>query len=380
MKSDRRITTTSIYLFVLFAISACGGSSSNNRTQQPPADTTAPTVSTVQAPAGTTINRVVTLTATASDNVGVTEVRFIVDGTQLGSDTTSPYSFDWDTAAETDGDHLLRAEAADAAGNITQSAEVTVTVRNTVQLTVTLSGQEEVPPVNSQGTAQANLTVNLVTGGVQGDLTVTGITPTAAHIHDAFAGVNGPVLVPLDQDAGDPSLFTVPAAATLDAAGVDRLLAGGLYVNVHTAAAPGGELRGQVLPEDMALRFSNLSGAATVPQVDSFASGRVAVTINQVTGALVVQARVQGLDDATQAHVHEAYAGAAGPVSVALAQDPMDAGSWFVENASLNAAGLDAFTAGRLYVNVHSPANPAGEIRGQIVPEGIAVLFAELDG
>ena len=380
MKSDRRITTTSIYLFVLFAISACGGSSSNNRTQQPPADTTAPTVSTVQAPAGTTINRVVTLTATASDNVGVTEVRFIVDGTQLGSDTTSPYSFDWDTAAETDGDHLLRAEAADAAGNITQSAEVTVTVRNTVQLTVTLSGQEEVPPVNSQGTAQANLTVDLVTGGVQGDLTVTGITPTAAHIHDAFAGVNGPVLVPLDQDAGDPSLFTVPAAATLDAAGVDRLLAGGLYVNVHTAAAPGGELRGQVLPEDMALRFSNLSGAATVPKVDSFASGRVAVTINQVTGALVVQARVQGLDDATQAHVHEAYAGAAGPVSVALAQDPMDAGRWFVENASLNAAGLDAFTAGRLYVNVHSPANPAGEIRGQIVPEGIAVLFAELDG
>ncbi|MDH3409217.1 MAG: CHRD domain-containing protein [Gammaproteobacteria bacterium] len=379
MKSDRRITTASIYIFALFAISACGGSSSN-KNRPPPADTTAPTVSAVQAPAGTTVNRVVTLTATASDNVGVADVRFFLDGALLGNDTTAPYSFDWDTSAATDGDHVLRAEAADAAGNVTQSGDVTVTVRNTVEFTVTPSAQEEVSTIISQGTAQANLTINLVTGSVQGDLTVNGITPTAAHIHDAFAGVNGPVLVPLDQDAGDPSLFTVPAAATLDAAGVDRLLAGALYVNVHTAAAPGGELRGQILPEDFVLHFATLSGAAAVPKVDSVASGRVAVTVNQVTGALVVQARVQGLDDATQAHVHEAYAGAAGPVSVPLAQDPMNTGRWFVENASLNAAGLDAFAAGRLYVNVHSPANPSGEIRGQIVPQGIAVLFAELNG
>jgi hypothetical protein len=58
----------------------------------------------------------------------------------------------------------------------------------------------------------------------------------------------------------------------------------------------------------------------------------------------------------------------------------MDAGHWFVEDAVLNAAGLAAFDAGRLYVNIHSPAYPSGEIRGQFLPDGIEVIFAELAG
>ena len=130
--------------------------------------------------------------------------------------------------------------------------------------------------------------VNLATGGVQGNLIITGLTATAAHIHNAFAGVSGPVLVGLDQDAVDPLLFTVPAGAMLDAAGVDRLLAGALYVNVHTAAEPGGEIRGQILPDGFVLRFTDLTGTAAVPRVGSVGSGRAAVTLDQLTGALVV--------------------------------------------------------------------------------------------
>jgi hypothetical protein len=365
----------------LFTIGGCGGSGGGGRTPPPPpADTTLPTVAAVQAPAGATVNRVVTLTVTATDNVGIVEVRFFVDGVLLGSDATAPFSFDWDTAAATEGNHTLSAEADDAAGNVGLSGDTTVTVQNILQFAVAPSGNEEVTPVDSPGTAQANLTINLVTGDVQGDLTVNGITPTAAHIHDAFAGTNGGVLVPFDQDAGDPSLFSMPAGATLDAAGIDRLLAGGLYVNVHTAEVPAGELRGQILPDNFVLRFTDLEGSSSVPQVDSAAVGRGAITLNQTSGALVVQAQVQGLDDATQAHVHEAYAGAGGPVLVGLAQDPLDTGRWFVEDGILNAAGLDAFAAGRLYVNIHSPApaNPGGEIRGQIVPDGIALLVTEL--
>ena len=380
MKSDYRIITTWIALLAIFAVGGCSsGSDSAPAAPQPsPPDTTSPTVSAVEAPGAATLNRVVTLGVTASDNVAVTEVRFFVDGTLLGSDTTSPYEIDWDTSGAADGDHVLSAEAEDAAGNIAPSGEVTITVQNNVQFAVTASGAEEVTPVDSAGSAQASLTINLASGEVQGDLTVSGITATAAHIHDAFAGTNGPVLVPFDPDAGDPSLFTIGAGAMLDATGVERLLAGALYVNVHTDAVPSGELRGQILPDDFVLYFTDLNGFSAVPQVDSVATGRAAITLNQASGALVVQARVEGLDDATQAHVHEAFAGAGGPVIVALAQDPLDTGRWFVEDGALNAAGLEAFAAARLYVNVHSPANPGGEIRGQIVPAGVSVLVAEL--
>jgi CHRD domain/Bacterial Ig domain len=215
---------------------------------------------------------------------------------------------------------------------------------------------------------------------VQGGLTTSGISATAAHIHSAFAGANGPVLIPLDQDAGDPTMFTVPAGSTLDVAGVDQLLSGSLYVNVHSAAFPGGEIRGQILPDNFVLRFAELTGFKSVPQLKSIASGRAAITLDRVTGTVSIHAQVVDLDDATQAHLHQAYAGANGPVLIALTQDAGDPGHWFAEGATLNTAGLSAFDNGELYVNVHSPANPSGEIRGQVLPDGITVLFSELSG
>jgi len=380
MKIERRLPTVVISLLAIFSIHGCGGSGGGSAPPPPPvADTTVPTVSAVQAPAST-VNRIVTLTLTATDNVGVTTVRFFVDGNLLGADTAAPYSIDWDTSGAAEGDHSLTAEAEDAVGNIATSAAATVAVRNMMQFDVAPSGQEEVPFSDTLATAQASLTFNLVTGDVTGALTTNGITATAAHIHDAYAGMNGGVLVPLAQDGGDPTIFTVPDGSSVDAAGIDRLLAGALYINVHSAAAPGGEIRGQILPDGFLVRFADLTGDAAVPPVDSVASGRAAITLDELSGAVAVHAQVSDLDNATQAHVHQAFAGDAGAVLVALAQDPMDAGHWFVEDQTLNAAGLDAFASGELYVNIHSPANPSGEIRGQLLPEGITVVVARLSG
>ncbi len=380
MKIERRIATVAVFLVATLTMSACGGGGGGAAAiPPPPPDTTAPTVAAVQAPAST-VNRVVTLTVTATDNVGVTAVRFLVDGTLLGTDNAAPFSIDWDTSGETEGDHTLTAEADDAAGNTATSPAAIVAVQNVLAFAVAPNENEEVPATGSLAAAQASFTINVATGDVQGNLTASGMTPTAAHIHDAFAGSNGPVLVPLDQDAGDPTIFSVPAATTLDSAGIDRLLAGALYVNVHSAAEPAGEIRGQILPDGFLLRFSDLTGAESVPRIHSLGGGRAVITINPASGALVVQAQVVGLDDATQAHVHQAFAGATGAVIVPLTQDSTDVGRWFAENATLNAAGLDAFASGQLYVNIHSPANPGGEIRGQIVPDNIAVLFADLTG
>ncbi len=68
----------------------------------------------ITAPAaGATVSGTVTLTATASDNVGVAGVQFLVDGTPLGAeDTSSPYSVSWNTTTATNGSHTLTAEPA----------------------------------------------------------------------------------------------------------------------------------------------------------------------------------------------------------------------------------------------------------------------------
>jgi chitodextrinase len=94
-------------------------------------DTTPPTVS-LSAPAnGATVSGTVTVSANASDNVGVASVQFQLDGANLGSlDTTAPYSISWNTANATNGSHSLRAIAKDAAGNSTTSASVSVSVSN----------------------------------------------------------------------------------------------------------------------------------------------------------------------------------------------------------------------------------------------------------
>jgi hypothetical protein len=150
MQIPRKLAAVAILFAAPLIISACGGSGSSS---PPPAplpepDTTAPTVSAVQAPAAT-VDRVVTLTVTASDNVGVTAVRFLVDGSLLGSDDTAPYSIEWDTSGVTEGDHTLTAEADDAAGNIGTSAATVVAVQNVRSFAIAASGQEEVPANDS---------------------------------------------------------------------------------------------------------------------------------------------------------------------------------------------------------------------------------------
>src|SRR6266566_4938723 len=95
------------------------------------ADTTPPTVSISSPVNGVTVSGTITVTANASDNVGVASVQFLLDGANLGSlDTTSPYSVSWNTTTASNASHALSAIAKDAAGNSTTSAGVTVTVSN----------------------------------------------------------------------------------------------------------------------------------------------------------------------------------------------------------------------------------------------------------
>lgn len=81
------------------------------------------------APAdGSSVSGVVTVSASASDNVGVQRVEFLLDGALLGSDSSAPYSLNWNSAAAVNGAHVLQARAFDLAGNSATSDSIAVTV------------------------------------------------------------------------------------------------------------------------------------------------------------------------------------------------------------------------------------------------------------
>ena len=111
-------------------------------------------------------------------------------------------------------------------------------------VSVKLSGAEEVPPTNVQGSGNGTITVKS-DGAVSGSVTTTGVQGTMAHIHQGAKGQNGPVIIPLTK-SGDT--YSVPAGAKLNDAQIKAFKEGGLYVNVHTAANKGGEVRGQLNP------------------------------------------------------------------------------------------------------------------------------------
>ena len=135
-------------------------------------DTTPPVVS-MSAPANNaTVTGTVTVSATASDNVGVVGVQFLLDGVALGAeDTTSPYSISWNSTTAANGPHTLSAKARDAAGNSTTSAVVNVTVSNTAPdttpPTVSMTAPANGATVSGSVTVSATASDNVGVVGVQ---------------------------------------------------------------------------------------------------------------------------------------------------------------------------------------------------------------------
>ena len=113
-------------------------------------------------------------------------------------------------------------------------------------VSVGLKGASEVPANNSTASGTGSISV-AADKSVSGNITTSGIEGKMAHIHTGAAGANGPVVVGLTKD-GDNG-WTVPAGAKFTDEQYAAYVAGGLYVNVHSAAHPGGEIRGQLLPK-----------------------------------------------------------------------------------------------------------------------------------
>ncbi|TLX49124.1 hypothetical protein CWC31_18435, partial [Pseudoalteromonas ruthenica] len=102
----------------------------------------------------------------------------------------------------------------------------------------------------------------------------------AAHIHTGRVGTNGEVFVALEQSMDDAGVWMTPEGTQIDADIFAVLASGGHYVNVHTPANTGGELRGQILTSNYALATFALSGAQEVPAVSTSASGSGYALVN----------------------------------------------------------------------------------------------------
>ena len=112
-------------------------------------------------------------------------------------------------------------------------------------ISVKLTGAEETPAVTTSATGTGKISIAkdmTVTGSVK----TKGIVGTAAHIHEAPAGKNGPPIITLTKSGDDT--FTVPEGSKLTEAQYASLKAGNLYVNVHSADHKPGEIRAQLKP------------------------------------------------------------------------------------------------------------------------------------
>lgn len=110
---------------------------------------------------------------------------------------------------------------------------------------VMLEGSQEVPPVTTSAAGRATIDVSsdkIVTGTI----TTSGIDAKAAHIHTGAPGVSGPVIIPFVKMSDNT--WVPKAGAILSDEQYKDYMDGNLYINVHSAAYPAGEIRGQLTP------------------------------------------------------------------------------------------------------------------------------------
>ncbi|CAG9932381.1 CHRD domain-containing protein [Candidatus Nitrotoga arctica] len=110
-------------------------------------------------------------------------------------------------------------------------------------MNVTLSGDEEVPTVSTSASGVGKIEV-AGDKSIRGSITTTGIDGTAAHVHQAPAGKNGPVIITLKKTS--TNVWEIPSGTSLTDGQYANYKAGELYLNVHSVANKDGEIRGQL--------------------------------------------------------------------------------------------------------------------------------------
>ena len=266
------------------------------------------------------------------------------------------------------------------------------------------SAAATVAPSSSTATGRFKLQLDEDGSALRCSLSAHGLVGAkAAHIHLGGAGTNGPVVAFLFFSAtavnvnGQLSKVTITAANLVGplaghplAELISDLRSGDAYTNIHTVANPGGEIRGQIVAgggEDSDFGASLTgsqepgSGAATVTPGSSKATGRFQLQLDEAGSSLKFTLSAHGLVGAKAAHIHLGGAGTNGPVVAFLfssatavnVNGQLSKGTITAANLVGPLAGhplaelISDLRSGDTYTNVHTVANPGGEIRGQVV-------------
>lgn len=249
-----------------------------------------------------------------------------------------------------------------------QAADVPAVAQSFV---ATLSGRQEVPAVyDTAATGTATFTLSADRTSLQYMITHSILLPTGAHIHLGIAGENGAVAVPF---TATPAVITGTTPVTADQA--TAIEEGRAYVNIHTAAHAGGEIRGQIVRPNEQVYVAALSTDQENPPTTGTGTGLGEFLVDPTALRVRYVVRTTGLSGApSAAHIHTGAAGTNGGVAI-------DFGA-----ASMNIVGTRPITSvadlegGRWYANVHTAANPAGEVRGQILRPGEVLYIGRMTG
>ncbi len=234
---------------------------------------------------------------------------------------------------------------------------------------VSVSSAQEIPATNSTATGLLNVDYDKNSKSLKYTITYSGLTPTAMHFHKGGVGVAGGV----EQEVPAPYSSGMTGSITLTATQEADLLANNWYLNIHTTANAGGEIRGQVVMNTIVV-FANLSlsGKQEVPRNTSTATGVFNGLYDKSTKKVTYSVTINGATP-TAMHLHNAKIGTNGDVVVELTGT---GGT----TAALTAAQETELLAGNFYFNAHTAAFPNGEIRGQIANENMVVFSNSLSG
>lgn len=303
-------------------------------------DTEFPLVS-VTEPAAGTVSGTINISANASDNTGIAGVQFLLDGINLGTeDTNAPYTISWNTTTSANTDHILTAKARDAAGNITTSAPVIVTVSNV---------DAELPVVN-------------LTSPVAGD--VSGTINVAASATDNV-GIMG---VKFQLDGADLGIEDLSAPYSVS---WNTISTGN---GNHTLTAIARDAAGNTKTSEAVI--VNVNNDITVPSVNitAPAAGEVSGTVNITAsasdniGVVGVKFKVDGIDLGSEDLL--------APYSASWITTSVSNGSHTITAVARDAAGNTQTSAGVIVnvnnlqdteapsVNITAPA--AGNVSGTI--------------
>jgi hypothetical protein len=252
------------YYYVITAADAAGNVSpaSSQASAFVTADTQPPFVSMTAPTDGAAISGNITVSASASDNIGVAGVQFLIDNNNLGSEvTTSPYSMTWNTNSVGNGTHTLAARARDTGGNVTTSTLITITVGNPTSTPPVIdvvvakdnnsAGTSIVTPIFST-TSSGELLLAFVSSDGSSGMTTTGVSG---------GGLTWSLVKRTNTQMGDSEIWKAVASSPLASTTVTATLAQSVTGSLTVVAITGVD---PVTPTGATGSANAASGAPTV--------------------------------------------------------------------------------------------------------------------